>query len=249
MARAAARPRARPAIPSPPRPGTSGNADCVEFDGGKHGVLKILSPKDLGDLIPEAQVTDNFQDWSFWKLMVGNITNQEGKAESAKKYEFFDRVQKSKSLLLFAQRSYLNKTFKDYDPSVPDTWKEQNRPWDFDHILPSAKTYYESKANTCKNALDEWMNTIGNLRAWRLEENRSKSSELATKTIEEKDYDDSLLEDEKECEHFSLAEIADPIGSAKFMNAARNRLLRIYRGWFDELDISNICSWTGRASV
>jgi hypothetical protein len=116
-------------------------------------------------------------------------------------------------------------------------WIEHNRPWDYDHILPSAKTWGELKASTCKNALDEWMNTIGNLRAWRLEDNRSKSSELALDTIFEKDYAYSLLENEKDCQNFSLEKITDPVGSARFMNAARNRLLRIYSAWFDDLDL------------
>ncbi len=223
-------------------------SDCLEFEGGKRGVLKILSPKDLGDLIPEAQVSDNFEVWSFWKLMMENLTGHEVKAKQ-EKYDFFNRVKKSRSLLLFAQRSYLNKTFKDYDPSVPDMWIEHNRPWDYDHILPAAKTYREAKAKTCKNALDEWMNTIGNLRAWRLEENRSKSAELAKDYIIPADYAYSLLEDDEDCANFSLANIADPDGSAKFMNAARNRLLRIYSSWFDELEISNLCPWTGRVPV
>jgi hypothetical protein len=39
-------------------------------------------------------------------------------------------------MLLYAERQYINTHFRNYDPARQDMWAEENRPWDFDHIVP-----------------------------------------------------------------------------------------------------------------
>ena len=177
---------------------------CVDLPESKRGILMVCSPQELDEWIPKAPTSgrpEEWKDWNLWKLMVGNVGQEDQLRAKRQNYDwpFFDRVKTSKShLLLYAQRSYVNRTFK-YDPSLRDTWKEHNRPWDYDHILPAATTYWRAKANTCKIAIDEWMPTIGNLRAWPLEKNRSKSAEFANTTIiSDQDIADSLLQSTRE---------------------------------------------------
>ncbi len=133
-------------------------------------------------------------------------------------------------------------SFSDYDPSRVDIWKGHNRPWDYDHILPSATLSYNQ--GKFKPACNEWLNTIGNFRAWPLEKNRSNSDEVATKSISSDDFAASLIFDQKECDAFSLewCHTDDPLKATSFMNAARDRMIRIYTNWFKSLEIGKLLS-------
>lgn len=217
---------------------------CLIPYKGNRGVLNVLPPEVLKILISSIEEI-NLENWSFRKVLLGNITDKaERELFENNQWRFLCVLKRNKDFLLYSQREYLCKQFKDYDPALPDTWKEHNRPWDFDHILPSATTYNKKSDNEYKPAVDQWINTIGNLRAWPLEKNRSKSDGVASKTITAEDWANSLIETEAECELFSLTskDLNNSGKSAAFMNAARNRLLRIYGNWYDNLDIGSLFS-------
>lgn len=199
---------------------------CRDLGKGNLGILNVLKPDDLEILIQHID-ENNIDNWSFKNVSFENNLS------------FLKVLKRSKYLLLYSQREYLCKQFINYDPADLDAWKDHNRPWDFDHILPSSTTYNKKTNITYKPAVDQWINTIGNLRAWPLEKNRSKSDGLASITISEADFADSLIETVQECELFSLKskDLIDRGKSAAFMNAARNRLLRIYSNWYDGLNI------------
>jgi len=213
---------------------------CQELPGNRRGIFKLITPNELANLIPQPTPTDQkLKDWNFWNLIV---ENSDARADSEKHvWPFLERLMKSKNLLLYAQRDFMCSRFEDYDPSRTDTWRESNRPWDYDHILPAA-TLYNKRGKQLKKACDQWVNKIGNLRAWPLEENRSRSNEIALNSIDIVDYENSFLHDEEECKAFSMSEsnIDDPEKAAAFMNAARNRMIRIYKNWFETLEIGKL---------
>jgi hypothetical protein len=150
---------------------------------------------------------------------------------------FFDRLRWCRPILIFAQRHYMTEQFGEYDPSCTDVWKDHNRPWDYDHILSSATLKGNQQAH--REACRQWVNTIGNLRAWRLELNRGRHDQVANGSIFHGDYEASFIENQAECDSFSLTwgDVADANKSAAFMNAAFGRLHRIYKEWFNQLDV------------
>ena len=154
-------------------------------------------------------------------------------------------------LLLYAQRDFLYRRFPDYDPARKDFWKGHNRPWDYDHIL--AKTYVHSKQEDHKRACGEWLNTIGNFRAWPMEDNRSEQAEPALEKLSgdsgEVRRQDSFLEDD-ELPAFSHAhETKKPEAATAFVTACRDRMLRIYRVWYETVGVVRLIPTANDASA
>lgn len=81
---------------------------------------------------------------------------------------------KTKEMLLFAQRTFINTNFKMYDPARQDMWDSHNRPWDYDHIIP--QEWIANKRGAYRDYCKEWLWNIGNIAAIPFEENRSKSN-------------------------------------------------------------------------
>jgi len=131
----------------------------------------------------------------------------------------------------------MRRKWQDFDVADLGAWADHSRPWDYDHILPAATLYYRQQSY--KQAADEWINTIGNYRAWPLELNRSRSDELL-ESIDEHEKADSLLTlDYCDARDFCLqpTDFDDAERAAAFMNAARRRMLRMYRNWYESLEI------------
>lgn len=80
----------------------------------------------------------------------------------------------AREMLLYAERQYLNTHFNNYDPAIQDMWAEENRPWDFDHIVP--QEWISNKRGEYRDYDKEWLWSIGNMAAISFEENRSKSN-------------------------------------------------------------------------
>lgn len=94
------------------------------------------------------------------------------------------------SLLLYAQREWLQYWFPNFNPSLPEMMEDKNRPWDIDHILPQS---YFSYRRDIPQSVKDWGNAIGNLRAWPLEANRADGDTTPKKkltyvSLEEKRY-------------------------------------------------------------
>ena len=115
---------------------------------------KFIFPVNLAEAI---QLNDEF-----------DITQQE--IYEADWWQCFERFRCNKDLLLYAQTKYLCDTFPDFDPARKDLWQEQNRPWDYDHIV--AQNVVAGWKNPKNNG---WLWCIGNFAAIPLENNRSKS--------------------------------------------------------------------------
>ena len=219
---------------------------CLQPQVGRREILKLLSPDQLDALIPKASHSDErLWEWNLFKLIVEAESDPEVRSmKHQNEWQFFCRSIDCKPMLLYAQRALLSGSrLGNYDPSRIDIWEDKNRPWDYDHLLPT--NALKGNQGTYRQACRQWSNTIGNFRAWPLEENRSRHDELANESIiTAEDRVLSKILDQRECDGFSLSwsQVDDALKASEFMAAARSRFLRIYSDWFDSLKIGCLLS-------
>ena len=216
---------------------------CLEAQNGDSSLLKIFSLQEMDALIPKpSEADDKLSEWTFWRRVIESESDETVRdAKMNNEWPSMWRVVAGRGMLLYAQRTLLNKQFRKFDPSRVDIREGKNRPWDYDHLL-TAETLRRNQGGF-RNACREWGGTIGNFRAWPLEKNRSRHDALAKHSINTPDDRLlSLVADETECDAFSLGwdEINDRVKAARFMNAARSRILRIYADWFCSLEIHKL---------
>jgi hypothetical protein len=143
----------------------------------------------------------------------------------------------NRDLLLYAQRHFIARRFSDFDPSRRDLWEGHNRPWDFDHLHARALVNNLKSGNQYQRFLKQWLDTIGNLRAWPFEDNRSDSAELSDKKITTAaQLEDSFLYD-FELPAFSMGRKAMSDGSSAraFAQACLHRMSRMYRECWNQM--------------
>ena len=146
----------------------------------------------------------------------------------------------NREMLLYAQRHYLHVRFPDYDPARRDLWAEHNRPWDYDHLLAS-NYLYNRRTGKFRSAAQQFLNTIGNLRAWPFEENRSDQWDSSKIGQDGKRLQESfLLKDELDAFSGGDQVRLDKEGARAFMEACRTRMLRIYGEWYTSMDIASL---------
>lgn len=143
---------------------------------------------------------------------------------------FHALANRERHLLLYAQRGFLARKFPDFDPSRRDLWEGHNRPWDFDHIHAQAYVYNKKSDNRYQRFVKQWLDTLGNLRAWPFEDNRSESADRADDKIKtpEQLTDSFLLPEEIPDFSMERMPLSDEEAARKFANACRKRLVRIY---------------------
>ena len=152
----------------------------------------LHSPANVDNFVKLPQIDDRFGGWRWWNLIASEDKQEQG--QRAKEWwNLVSTIKERRELLLFAQRGFLRKKYPDYDPARKDLWESQNRPWDFDHILPSAYTYNIKKNNDYLPLCKEWCNTLGNLRAWPLESNRSDRATIARNKLDDGKFIDSFI--------------------------------------------------------
>ncbi len=195
-------------------------------------------------VLPELE---KVKEWTWWSLI-----QNEDEIEQAKNKVKWDSCVSilcdKRSLLLYAQRSFINKRFPDYDPARKDLWEEHNRPWDYDHILPHYYTRHYKANNSFMAFCQQWANKNGNFRAWPFEDNRSDQKTLAGEKLNNETPNEPDTETEAMKASFITPnellgynqgrEVIENAESAlKFAESCRSRLLRIYNEWFDSLEI------------
>jgi hypothetical protein len=160
---------------------------------------------------------------------------------------FVDRLRNNRELLVYAQRQYFHSEFSDFDPSNRLIWKGHNRPWDYDHILPSAVLNGQGKGSKETRVYNDickaWQQSIGNLVAVDFTFNRSAQ---AIQNASAK-YGPGSAQAEKLCGNFSNIDAFDIKfedtnsleASRKFIRAARDRMLELYKDWYDNLLIGS----------
>lgn len=202
-----------------------------------------LSPDKLEGYLALPSDEEALKGWKWWNSLVGE--KPEAVREEWGRY-LWSTVGKTiwnRELLLYAQRNFLFRRFPDYDPSRKDLWENHNRPWDFDHIHAHAYFYNKKDSSLFREVCGEFGYTIGNLRAWPMEENRSDQK---TTACEKMDYQQQILSFVLPTE---VTAFSHGDGSRRHMDkakefcvASRDRYLRIYKNWYDAAGIAGLVS-------
>jgi len=204
--------------------------NIYELEGGKIGLYQIPTPEELDGLIILPTDEKTLKEWHWWKL-ARDIQNQE-----LPHYQILQRIKQEKVLLLYAQRGHLKTAYPNYDPARQDLWEQHNRPWDYDHILPSKIIYYQQNISS---GVREWANSIANLRAWPMEENRSDQDESPSSKLNDPIKLTGSFINQGELDGFDTGykDITNSNNALIFVNNSKKRLLRIYKEWYETLDI------------
>lgn len=185
---------------------------------------------------------------------------------------FIDKLHNSRSILLFAQRDWLRQWYPQFDPSLPEFMEDKNRPWDYDHILPKSLLQSES-GNSRKNipqVIWDWCGSIGNLRAWPLEANRSDGdadpvNKLTNASVEDERYsirdgneirEASFVQENLDWLFWKTSVPVDNKGQVinrrylaltdyhdnrkALITAIVLRFVALYRDWYEELRVSDL---------
>lgn len=189
---------------------------------------------------------------SFWEGVVN--LDKDGKkrleddAEARKKnYGYFmERLKANRELLIYVQRAYFDSKFGDFDPSNKLMWKGHNRPWDYDHILPSNKlnaTGYKDTAGDFHGVCKVWQQSIANLVAVDFAFNRSAQDVVNASDKYDSNKNalakqlDGMFGNDIGAYVLELRDTKDFEKSKKFVVAARDRLVRLYEEWYEKLDV------------
>ena len=151
-------------------------------------------------------------------------------------WKFIGKIQYNKQIILFAQRDYINSTFKDFNQL--DEIEDTNVPWDWDHIYPNSWVY---NMKNCKQIIRDWNNTNGNYRAISLEHNRSRSNKQSPKDISTKEERDYSFIKENDWEYWK--NIDNRIWDDKIENhfkAITTRTINIYESFWNDLKINEL---------
>lgn len=200
----------------------------------------IHAPAAVDDFIAGLDV--DFENWHWWKLIEGDGVEKDIATRHKNWWAFLD-FRSNRELLLYAQREFLAVRFKDYDPARKDLWKAHNRPWDFDHILASKYLYNQKDGGRYRLICNQWANTIGNLRAWPFEDNRSDEALKAEEKIagDQGILAHSFILPSEEAGFSGGHDVRHDEATARtFAETTRARLLRIYKTWYESVGIDDL---------
>jgi hypothetical protein len=205
----------------------------------------IHTPRRPDELAGFIRLGDDQQllSWTWWKSLIEAGPENEPGDRQEDWWPFLQRVVWQRELLLYGQRHFLHQRFQDYDPSRRDLWESHNRPWDFDHIHPSAY-FYNAKKGDYAELCRQWGNCIGNLRAWPFQKNRADQKKEANKKLgnQPDELAASLIESEVELDAFSHGDASRfyPEPARALCEAIKFRFIRIYRHWYDSAGICTL---------
>jgi hypothetical protein len=227
-------------------------------------MLPLLSPRKLSKFIYELIITKG-TSWD-------NLKNPPGNSYIARWYKnyyksarasdfasdawwvFLGKLETQRGLVLYAQREFVNKWFSNFNHVGVQNLEDTNCPWDWDHI--HAQKLIKRKWNVDK-ALKEWHSSIGNLRIWPMELNRSDADAVPSAKLSPPDADSNPL-----FQRYKLANGTDILRASfidnkggfvtigedcdikkktttrRIRHAVLMRMLALYRHWFDELRLA-----------
>ncbi|QKE37664.1 DUF262 domain-containing protein [Ferrovum myxofaciens] len=220
------------------------NVTVVDINEGSEKKL-VLAPLNVPKLNAALQLDENSGDvqlskWiSFWQGVVVRKTDgaprSEDDANKAKEEYglFIEKLRNQNEFLVYEQRADIEKVFEGFDPSNKLMWKGHNRPWDYDHILPSNKLNGQGRSLKKYTPICQaWQQSIGNLIAVDFTFNRSAQDK---KTASEKYASDEYIKDG--FFDIELEDTEDIDKAKKFVLAAKSRLIKTYKEWLDCLKI------------
>ena len=158
-------------------------------DGYHIAQLPLISPEVLEKFLferlnnAEEKHSISADDESIWKVWTESVPqmglSDDMYFEAIKNgwLTFLYKLLTNKSLVLLAQRNYINKEFKEFNQL--EDLQDSNTPWDWDHIYPQSWVYYQQFID---DRTRRWEWRIGNLRAMSLTDNRSENNNLSPAT-------------------------------------------------------------------
>lgn len=199
----------------------------------REALCEPVSSQELHQLITVPQTHDELIGWDWCKL----TQTSPGEEPRHRETKTLDFARQNTELLILAQRQFMKTAFWSYDPARTDLWAQRNRPWDFDHILPSAKF----DVRNFPWGLKRWGRSIANLRAWPVERNRADGDALPADKLVGSDLDDSFLTGaERDVYHSAAKNIRSEPHMSAFISMGKERLVRIYGSWFDDFGVARI---------
>ena len=224
--------------------------DLIWWDG-VDGIHFLIKPELLRAYYQQSEVEEMFRKvdrdrWGLWKNGVGDdiakymckVKGEDFTSEKVNEYfwKFIGRIQYNRSLILFAQREYINNTFPEFNQmeEIEDT----NVPWDWDHIYPSEWVY---RKGNCHQAIRDWNNTNGNFRAISLEQNRSRGSSQAPSALINEDERDISFINENDWKYWK--EIHGRIHGDQIYNhfrAITSRTVNIYEEFWRSFHLEEL---------
>ncbi|MDR1499281.1 MAG: hypothetical protein LBS34_03265, partial [Rickettsiales bacterium] len=181
--------------------------------------------------------------------------------------KFWSTVIYDTKLVLFAQRKYLANWFPGYEPEAQDQQEDSSRPYDWDHILPQSYFGAHSKASSIWKYLGE---TIGNLRALPLSQNRSEGNIAPAEKLEDEENQrmsaihlqvepkswidiGKKFEEIKPYLRYDTVVEKDDDGFVKIddkgykcrlnvRNSIGNRIVALYQHWYETFDVGQYLS-------
>lgn len=218
--------------------------------------LSLFSPDKLFTTVPKIVKTNmNSPEYGTkplrgWKRFQpkADETNDEEKARALYEKWWRNNSSYQHTLLLWLQREYVSNL-----PGSPLAGREEDTPFDYDHILPQAHWYENPK--TGDNRILDYMNndgahyylgnSIGNVRVWSSADNRSDGSapprekfsgddtaeKLKNSLIDEENYKLWLVcsEYKDNLKHWSLRR------AQSFQEAVEYRTFALYKKFFNDL--------------
>ena len=178
---------------------------------------------------------------------------------------FWSKFWNENRFVLYAQRHWLNKFFPDYNPAAPDQLEDSDRPFDWDHIFPQ-KNFYNKRG--LLSLWRDWPYTIGNVRAWPMELNRSDQDDSpAIKMNDVRNENGELIPSDSHWVKKFYLNRGENIRKASFVSeenwkywqqfpekndlqeasdngnallkAITDRLCALYRHWYESLDVGS----------
>ena len=210
---------------------------------GKPLLRRLVTPEEVDSLINKVNCEDWVGTWNrikadpVWMPVVQVITAGYSN-------------ERAYSILLFGCREFMNAVFPNYNALLP-IWSEENCPWDYDHIFPRGKKdSFESEAKGCGDVID----SIGNLAPLPFSLNRAKHDILPTSayplsaTPNEQEVKQlteykrwlALLGDSEETYDYSNFSYGGTVRHKEVFVQTLRRFSRLYRFWFERLDVSSV---------
>ncbi|WP_347962940.1 DUF262 domain-containing protein [Lactococcus formosensis] len=154
------------------------------------------------------------------------------------------RETRNKSLVSFAQREYLNNTFRDYNSM--ENLEDSAVPWDWDHIYPAS---WVNNKRVKTFSIRYWTWCIGNYRALSLEQNRAENNNyspeqrLKEKQIRKNSFvcesNNQFMNDYQYWQCLIKREDDKESSARNHLHAILTRMINIYQKYWDDLEIEN----------
>lgn len=155
-------------------------------------------------------------------------------------------------LLLFACRRFVKRMFNGYDAASPE-WREQNRPWDYDHILPQAWVNGGRRVSPCSYLVNRFLWSIGNSAPLPFSLNRGKNDSAPGRYPDGTQRSaDELLVSIDEVANFSYGHFCGSstkgwkridrclIDSKTFVRITLDRCRRLVHEWYSSVGMGRI---------